>query len=126
MVLAASGAWSGERGWLPAEARPPVRPVKGEILTLRGPRPPPCARMVATERVYVVPRARRAPRRRRHGRGAGVRHARSPRAACYELLREAYRALPEVAELELVETIAGLRPGTPDNAPLIGAGRSTG
>ena len=38
----------------------------------------------------------------------------------YELLREAYRAIPEVAELELVETVAGLRPGTPDNVPLIG------
>ena len=36
----------------------------------------------------------------------------------HELLREAYRALPDVAELELVETLAGLRPGTPDNAPL--------
>ena len=34
----------------------------------------------------------------------------------HELLREAYRALPEIAELELVETLAGLRPGTPDNA----------
>ena len=30
-----------------------------------------------------------------------------------ELLREAYRALPDVAELELVETSPGLRPGTP-------------
>ncbi len=38
----------------------------------------------------------------------------------HELLREAYRLLPEIAELELAETSAGLRPGTPDNAPLIG------
>jgi glycine oxidase len=35
-------------------------------------------------------------------------------------LREAYRVLPEISELELVEALAGLRPGTPDNAPLIG------
>jgi glycine oxidase len=28
--------------------------------------------------------------------------------------------LPEIAELELLETSAGLRPGSPDNAPLIG------
>src|SRR4051795_2865668 len=40
----------------------------------------------------------------------------------HELLREAYRLLPEIAELELLETSAGLRPGTPDNAPLVGAG----
>jgi glycine oxidase len=38
----------------------------------------------------------------------------------YELLREAYRALPDVAELELADAVAGLRPCTPDNAPLIG------
>ena len=44
----------------------------------------------------------------------------------HELLREAYRALPDVAELELVETLAGLRPGTPDNAPLIGPGALDG
>ena len=41
-------------------------------------------------------------------------------------LREAYRALPDVAELELVETLAGLRPGTPDNAPLVGPGALDG
>ena len=39
----------------------------------------------------------------------------------HELLREAYRALPEIAELELVECAAGLRPTTPDNAPIVGA-----
>ena len=44
----------------------------------------------------------------------------------HELLREAYRALPDVAELELVETLAGLRPGTPDNAPLVGPGALDG
>ena len=44
----------------------------------------------------------------------------------HELLREAYRLLPEIAELELVETTAGLRPGTPDNAPLIGMGATDG
>jgi glycine oxidase len=38
----------------------------------------------------------------------------------HELLREAYRVIPEIAELELIETTAGLRPGSPDNAPLIG------
>ena len=35
----------------------------------------------------------------------------------HELLREAYRLLPEVAEMELAGTVAGLRPGTPDNLP---------
>jgi glycine oxidase len=44
----------------------------------------------------------------------------------HELLREAYRVLPEIGELELTEAIAGLRPGTPDNAPLIGPGALDG
>ncbi len=44
----------------------------------------------------------------------------------HELLREAYRALPDIAELELTETIAGMRPGTPDNAPLLGPGALDG
>ncbi|MGH2922400.1 MAG: FAD-dependent oxidoreductase, partial [Solirubrobacterales bacterium] len=38
----------------------------------------------------------------------------------HELLREAYRLLPEIAELELAEARAGLRPATPDNLPLVG------
>ena len=44
----------------------------------------------------------------------------------HELLREAYRLLPDVAEMELVDSMAGLRPGTPDNLPLIGPGAIEG
>ncbi len=44
----------------------------------------------------------------------------------HELLREAYRLLPDVAEMELVGSMAGLRPGTPDNLPLIGPGAIDG
>jgi glycine oxidase len=44
----------------------------------------------------------------------------------HELLREAYRLIPEIAEVELAETSAGLRPGTPDNAPVIGPGATEG
>ena len=47
-------------------------------------------------------------------------------AGIAEAVREAYRALPDVAELELVETVAGLRPATPDNAPLVGPGAMDG
>jgi glycine oxidase len=96
--------------------------VKGEILTLRGSADEPvCDRIVAGERVYMVPRA--------DGRlivGATVEErgfdTTVTAGGLHELLREAYRVIPEVAELELVESTAGLRPGSPDNAPLIGAG----
>ena len=125
-TVACTGAWTGSAEWLPREGRPPVRPVKGEILTLRATRgAAPCERIVVSERVYLVPRA--------DGRlvvGATVEELGFDTAVTaggvLELLREAYRALPEVAELELVETVAGLRPGTPDNLPLIGPGAVEG
>jgi glycine oxidase len=124
MILAA-GSWSAAE-WLPARARPPIRPVKGQILTLAGPASRPvCARIVAGERFYAVPRA--------DGRlviGATVEElgfdTRVTAGGVHELLREAYRALPEIAELELVEAVAGLRPATPDNLPLIGRGAIEG
>jgi glycine oxidase len=120
VLVVAAGCWSGGAEWVPPEARPPVRPVKGEILTLRGSADEPaCERIVAGERVYMVPRA--------DGRlivGATVEErgfdTTVTAGGVHELLREAYRLLPDIAELELVEATAGLRPGTPDNAPVIG------
>jgi glycine oxidase len=40
--------------------------------------------------------------------------------AVYSLLRDAQAVLPILSEAELAETAAGLRPGSPDNAPMIG------
>lgn len=118
-VVIAAGPWSGGE-WLPAEARAGVRPVKGEILTLRGdPGDPVCSGIVSSERVYLAPRA--------DGRliaGATVEErgfdVTVTAGGVHELLREAYRAVPEVAELEFAGARAALRPGSPDNAPLIG------
>jgi glycine oxidase len=117
-TVLATGSWGAD--WLPADARPHVRPVKGQILELRGAEPV-CERIVASERVYLVPRE--------DGRlivGATVEERGFDTAVTaggvHELLREAYRLLPEVAELELVEAAAGLRPATPDNLPLVGEG----
>jgi len=119
-TVLATGAWSGRAEWPPEAARPPVRPVKGEALELRArDGAAPCARIVASERVYLVPRP--------DGRlivGATVEEAGFDTAVTaggvHELLREAYRLLPDVAEMELVEAAAGLRPGTPDNLPRVG------
>jgi glycine oxidase len=120
-VVLAAGAWSGQVEWLPEPARPPVRPVKGQSVELRArDGAAPCRRIVASERVYLVPRP--------DGRlivGATVEEQGFDTAVTaggvYELLREAYRLLPEIAEMELIEAAAGLRPGTADNLPLIGA-----
>src|SRR6476659_5577995 len=57
-VVLAAGAWSGAAPWLREEARPPVRPVKGQVVELRSRDGEPVARHVlASERVYLVPRA---------------------------------------------------------------------
>jgi glycine oxidase len=125
-TVLAAGAWSGQAEWLPEHARPPVRPVKGQIVELRSrDGAAPCERIVASERVYLVPRP--------DGRlivGATSEEQGFDTAVTaggvHELLREAYRLLPDVAEMELVDSMAGLRPGTPDNLPLIGPGAIEG
>ena len=103
-----------------------MRPVKGEILELRSrDGSAPCGRIVASERVYLVPRP--------DGRlivGATAEEqgfdTTVTAGGVHELLREAYRLLPDVAEMELVDATAGLRPGTPDNLPLVGPGAIDG
>jgi len=125
-TVLASGAWSGRAEWLPKEARPAVRPVKGQTLELRArDGAAPCERILASERVYLVPRD--------DGRlivGATVEERGFDTTVLaggvHELLREAYRLLPDVAEMELLDARAGLRPGTPDNLPLIGPGAIDG
>ncbi len=125
-VVLANGAWSGTTAWLPELARPPVRPVKGQVLELRRrDGAPPARHILASERVYLVPRE--------DGRlivGATVEEMGFDTAVTaggvHELLREAYRLLPDLAEMELVDAIAGLRPGTPNNLPLVGPGAIDG
>ncbi len=123
LVLAA-GTGLAHLGGLPGEVRLPVRPVKGEILRLRA--DPVDVALAMTVRatvqgqaVYIVPRC--------DGEivvGATMQEAgydTSVRAgAVLELLRAAVDLVPAVGELPLKEVTAGLRPATPDNAPLIG------
>lgn len=120
-VVVAAGAWTGSISGLPGAA--PVRPVKGQTLRLR-PRGEALLQHVVRgsvrgSSVYIVPRA--------DGRlvvGASSEEAGfdlSPRAgAVYELLRDATALLPSLAEAEFEEVSTGLRPGTADNAPLLG------
>lgn len=117
-VLLAAGARIG--GLAPDGFTIPVRPMKGEIVRLRArPGERPCERIVVSERVYIVPRSGEEVviGATVEDRGFDVRVT---AGGVHELLREAYRTLPEIAELELVECAAGLRPATPDNAPIVG------
>jgi glycine oxidase len=121
-VVLAAGPWSEGIDGLPAGARVPVRPVKGQILRLRDPAGPGLLRMVVRfEGGYLVPRADG-----RYVLGATVEErgfAPLPTVAgVYELLRDAGELVPGISELEIEELAVGFRPGTPDNAPVIGPG----
>jgi glycine oxidase len=121
-LVIAGGAWSGTLGNVS------VRPVKGQILRLRQ-RPPDAkalvSRLVRTPRCYVVART--------SGEvviGATVEERGFDTTVTadgvHRLLEAAWEVLPDVAELELVEARAGLRPGSPDNAPVVGPGDADG
>ncbi|MFJ9810096.1 glycine oxidase ThiO [Streptomyces sp. NPDC101158] len=124
-VVLAAGSLSGRLEGVPADVVPPVRPVKGQVLRLRV--PPAYApflsrtvrAVVRGSHVYLVPREN----------GELVVGATSEElgwdttvtaGGVYELLRDAHELVPGITELPLTETRAGLRPGSPDNAPLLG------
>ncbi len=132
-AVLAAGCWSASLGGLPAAAVPPVRPVKGQLLRLRAPARPSGAAhrapasvpertiraVVRGSTVYVVPRPS----------GEVVVGATTEElgfdttvtaGAVYELLRDARTLIPTITELALAEASAGLRPGSPDNAPILG------
>ncbi|MCX5213416.1 glycine oxidase ThiO [Kitasatospora sp. NBC_00240] len=124
-VVLAAGPRSHLLPGLPEGVLPAVRPVKGQILRLRVPEAyrPFLSRnvraVVRGQHLYLVPRED----------GELVIGATSEEqgydttvtaGGVYELLRDAHDLVPGITELPLVETSAGLRPGSPDNAPLLG------
>ncbi len=124
-VVLAAGCRSAELDGLPADAVPAVRPVKGQILRLApsagGPRLGRSVRgIVEGASVYLVPREDGSlvvgATMEERGFDTSV-----TAGAVYELLRDAHRIVPSVTELVLDEASAGLRPGSPDNAPVVGS-----
>ncbi|MEU6815177.1 glycine oxidase ThiO [Streptomyces sp. NPDC046860] len=124
-VVLAGGCLSGRLEGVPEAFVPPVRPVKGQVLRLTVPpryRPFLSRTVRAVVRggpVYLVPREN----------GELVVGATSEEqgfdttvtaGGVYELLRDAHELVPGITELPLTETLAGLRPGSPDNAPMLG------
>ena len=124
-VVLAGGSLSGRLAGVPDDVVPPVRPVKGQVLRLTVPgRYAPFLHrtvraVVRGSHVYLVPREN----------GELVVGATSEElgwdttvtaGGVYELLRDAHELVPGITELPLTETRAGLRPCSPDNAPLLG------
>ncbi|MEV7119110.1 glycine oxidase ThiO [Kitasatospora griseola] len=124
-TVLAAGSRSHLLPGLPDGVLPAIRPVKGQVVRLRIPKlyAPFLSRnvraVVRGQHLYLVPRA--------DGElviGATTEemgHDTTVTAGgVYELLRDAHELVPGITELPLVETGAGLRPGSPDNAPLLG------
>ncbi|GGI72606.1 FAD-dependent oxidoreductase [Pseudarthrobacter scleromae] len=117
---------------LPVSLHLPLRPVHGDILRLAVPahlRPLVTSTIRGLVRgvpVYIVPRQDgtvvigATQREDALGRGAGSSAGAVSAGGVYQLLRDAQVLVPAVAELELLECTARARPGTPDNAPLLG------
>jgi glycine oxidase len=120
IVVIAAGAWSRSVAGLPAELRPPVRPIKGQMLALKMAADDPLVRHVIwSPRAYFVPR--------RDGRllvGATVEERgfdpSVTAGAIYALLESARRTIPSVEDLAIDEIWCGFRPGSRDDAPILG------
>lgn len=115
-LVVAAGAWSGRLEGLPRSL--PVRPVRGQMVAL-GPPGPRLSTVVHGPDVYLIPRE--------DGRvvvgstmeEAGFR-AETTAEAVAGLLRSALEAAPALAASPVLEAWAGLRPGTPDDLPVLG------
>jgi len=125
-IVVCAGVWSGSLAGIPAEARVPIRPVKGQILRLHDPAGAGLlTRVLRMPTAYVVPRGDG-----RYVLGATVEErgfdTTVTAGAVFELLRDASELLPGLSELVVDELSVGLRPGTADNAPVIGPGAVDG
>ncbi|MDH6127232.1 glycine oxidase ThiO [Kitasatospora sp. GP82] len=124
-IVLAAGSRSHLLPGLPEGVLPAIRPVKGQVLRLRIPEQyaPFLSRnvraVVRGQHIYLVPRADGelviGATTEEQGYDTTV-----TAGGVYELLRDAHELVPGLTELPLVETNAGLRPGSPDNAPLLG------
>ena len=119
-VVVAAGAWSRGLEGLPPDRRPPVRPVKGQMLAVRmDPAAPLLNHVLWAPGAYLVPR--------RDGRlivGATVEEKGFDGAVTagglLTLLEAAWRAIPAIEDLPVDEIWVGHRPGSRDDAPILG------
>jgi len=118
-IINCAGAWAG----CLRPYRFPVEPVKGQMLALVG--APSLKHVVRSPEVYLLPRS--------DGRliiGSTIEHAgydkRTDVNVIGQLFRKATKLVPGIAAAKEHEAWAGLRPGTPDGLPLLGASTSAG
>ncbi len=115
-VVNCAGAWAGDIALTPI----PTRPVKGQMICFAMPSRNLLRHVVRSPEIYLIPRS--------DGRllaGATVEEAgydkRTVPETIQRLRRAAITMLPALAEARVLEDWAGLRPGTPDHLPILGA-----
>ena len=124
-VVLAAGCWSRLIPGLPGAVQPPVRPVRGQILRLKMTADLRLDTMVWYSRVSTSAVAYLVPKDNGH-LVVGATSEEMGYETCltagglFELLRTAYEAVPGIYDLPIVETTAGLRPGSRDDAPILG------
>ena len=138
LVVNCAGAWAGKIGESqsdllagdthfpnPARQMVPTRPVKGQMLYVAMPEKALLRHVVRTPSVYLVPRS--------DGRlliGTTHEEAGFDKRTVPETIQKLYQAalklVPKLAEARILEAWAGLRPGTPDNLPILGATETPG
>ena len=124
-VVLASGCWARLLPGLPDCAKPPVRPVRGQIARLNMTPELALNTMVWYSRVATSAVAYLVPKNNGHlvlgatseemGFDADV-----TAGGMFELLRAAWEVVPGIYDLPIVESMAGLRPGSRDDAPILG------
>jgi glycine oxidase len=120
-VVNCAGAWSGQ---IPPHPFP-TRPVKGQMLCLVMPSHARLKHVIRSPEAYLIPRS--------DGRllvGATVEEAgfdkRTDIATIQRLHRAALALIPKLRDAKILENWAGLRPGTPDALPILGATPTAG
>lgn len=115
-VVNCAGAWAGAVG----PCAIPTRPVKGQMLCLAMPSRTLIKHVIRSPKVYLIPRS--------DGRllvGATVEEAgfdkRTDPDTIQRLHKSALALVPKLADARILEDWAGLRPGTPDGLPILGA-----
>ena len=120
-VVNCAGAWSGKIG----PQTLPTRPVKGQMLCLAMPSRTLIKHVIRSPEAYLIPRS--------DGRllvGATVEEAGFDKRTDVDTIQRLHKAaialVPKLADARILEDWAGLRPGTPDALPILGATTTPG
>ena len=118
-IVLAAGCWTSQ---LPGAASyAPTVPVRGQMIGLRN-EGTPIRRVLRSERGYVVPRGQSVPQTVVVGstlENAGY-EKRVTSGGIEQILSAANEIAPELVNAEITETWCGLRPGSPDQLPILG------